>query len=190
MKIAIATGNAHKVKELSKLLDIEGIEFVSLKDLGFDGDIVEDGNTFAENALIKAKFICDKYSIPAIADDSGLCVRALGGEPGIYSARYSGGHGNDEDNNNLVLKNLKDKEDKSAHYTCAVSLVYPDGREVSAEGYMYGTITENRRGDRGFGYDPIFVPGGEVRTVAEMTDEEKNAISHRANALKLLLEKL
>ena len=117
-------------------------------------------------------------------------MHALGGAPGIYSARYSGGHGNDQDNNNLVLKNLKDKEDKSAHYTCAMVLAYPDGREISAEGYMYGEITEDARGERGFGYDPIFVPEGESRTVAEMTDEEKNAISHRANALRLLLEKI
>ena len=190
MKLIIASNNKHKIYEIKKILENKFDEIVSLREAGIDHETVEDGKTFLENAYKKAREIAEISGAAALADDSGICVHALGDEPGIYSARYSGGHGNDEDNNNLVLKNLKDKEDKSAHYTCAVSLVYPDGREVSAEGYMYGTITENRRGDRGFGYDPIFVPDGEVRTVAEMTDEEKNAISHRGRALALLLERL
>ena len=182
MKLIIASNNKHKIYEIKKILENKFEEIVSLKEAGIEHETVEDGKTFLEIAEISG--------YPALADDSGICVHALGGEPGIYSARYSGGHGNDEDNNNLVLKNLKDKEDKSAHYTCAMSLVYPDGRHVYAEGYMYGAITENKRGDRGFGYDPIFIPDGETRTVAEMTDEEKNRISHRANALKLLIEKI
>ena len=192
MKIVLASRNKHKISELQALLreHIPDVEILSLDDVGFYGDIVEDGETFLENAGKKAREIAEISGCAALADDSGICVHALGGAPGIYSARYSGGHGNDLDNNNLVLKNLKDKEDKSAHYTCAVVLAYPDGREISAEGYMYGEITEDSRGDRGFGYDPIFVPEGESRTVAEMTDEEKNAISHRANALRLLLEKI
>ena len=146
-----------------------------------------------ENALKKAREIAEISGSAALADDSGICAHALNGAPGIYSARYAGedgGHGDDEANNDLLLENLADKADRAAHYTCAMALCYPDGREVLAEGYMYGTIITERRGDRGFGYDPLFVPDGESRTVAEMTDEEKNAISHRANALKLLLSKI
>ena len=190
MKLIIASNNKHKIYEIKKILENKFDEIVSLREAGIDHETVEDGKTFLENAYKKAREIAEIAGAPALADDSGICVHALGGEPGIYSARYSGGHGNDEDNNNLVLKNLEDKEDKSAHYTCAMSLVYPDGRHVFAEGYMYGSITDNPRGERGFGYDPIFIPDGETRTVAELSDEEKNAISHRANALKELLSKL
>lgn len=190
MKLIIASNNKNKIYEIKKILGDKFDLILSQREAGIEHETVEDGNTFLENAAKKAREIAEISGCAALADDSGICVHALGGEPGIYSARYSGGHGNDLDNNNLVLKNLKDKEDKSAHYTCAMVLAYPDGREVSAEGYMYGEITEDSRGDRGFGYDPIFVPTGETRTVAEMTDEEKNAISHRANALRLLLEKI
>ena len=120
-------------------------------------------------------------------------AHALGGAPGIFSARYAGvdgAHGADAANNALLVKNLSDKDDKSAHYTCAMALVYPDGTLVEAEGYMYGTIVAEAKGDHGFGYDPHFVPDGETRTVAQMSDEEKNSISHRASALKLLLSKI
>ena len=184
MKLIIASNNKNKIYEIKKILGDKFEQILSQREAGIEHETVEDGKTFLENATKKAREIAEISGCAALADDSGICVHALGGEPGIYSARYSGGHGNDLDNNNLVLKNLKDKQDKTAHYTCAVALVYPDGRELSAEGYMYGEITENSRGDRGFGYDPIFVPEGESRTVAQMTDEEKNAISHRANALK------
>ena len=190
MKLIIASNNKNKIYEIKKILGDKFEQILSQREAGIEHETVEDGNTFLENARKKAREIAEISGCADLADDSGICVHALGGEPGIYSARYSGGHGNDLDNNNLVLKNLKDKQDKTAHYTCAVALVYPDGRELSAEGYMYGEITENSRGDRGFGYDPIFVPEGESRTVAQMTDEEKNAISHRANALRLLLSKI
>ena len=190
MKLIIASNNAHKIYEIKKILGHKFDQIQSLREAGIDHETVEDGSTFMENARKKAREIAEISGIPALADDSGICAHALGGEPGIYSARYSGGHGNDEDNNDLLLKNLADKEDKTAHYTCAMALCFPNGDEILAEGYMYGSITENRRGSRGFGYDPLFVPEGESRTVAEMTDEEKNAIGHRANALKLLLEKL
>ncbi|MBQ1260633.1 MAG: non-canonical purine NTP pyrophosphatase, partial [Clostridia bacterium] len=126
----------------------------------------------------------------ALADDSGIGAHALGGAPGIYSARFSGEHGDDEANNQKLMELLRDKDDRTAHYTCAMALVFPDGRELTAEGYLYGEITKNPRGTGGFGYDPLFVPEGESRTVAEMTDEEKNKISHRARALELLLGKL
>ena len=131
---------------------------------------------------------CGYSGCAALADDSGICAHALDGAPGVYSARFSGG--TDDDNNALLLEKLRDKDDKGAHYTCAMALVYPDGRAVFSEGYMYGTITDSPRGSRGFGYDPLFIPTGETRTVAEMTDDEKNAISHRAKALAELLSKI
>ncbi len=190
MKLIIASNNKHKIYEIKKILGERFDEILSLREAGIDHETVEDGDTFLANARKKAHEIARLAGAPALADDSGICAHALGGEPGIYSARYSGGHGNDTDNNNLLLERLRDKEDKGAHYTCAMALAYPDGSELCAEGYMYGSITEDWRGERGFGYDPIFVPDGESRTVAEMTDEEKNAISHRAEALRLLLEKL
>ena len=190
MKLIIASNNAHKIFEIKKILENKFDEIVSLKEAGIDHETVEDGTTFLENAYKKAREIAEISGCAALADDSGICVHALGGEPGIYSARYSGGHGNDEDNNALVMKNLEGKKDRRAHYTCAISLVYPDGKHVFAEGYMYGRITENPRGNGGFGYDPLFEPDGETRTVAEMTNEEKNEISHRANALNLLVSKL
>ena len=193
MKLIIASNNAHKIYEIKKILSGKFDEIVSLREAGISHETVEDGKTFVENALKKAREICLISGECALADDSGITAHALGDEPGIYSARYASktdGNANDEDNNALLLKNLSDKEDKSAHYTAAIALVYPSGREVTAEGYMYGKIIDTPRGDRGFGYDPIFVKDGEERTVAEMTDEEKNAVSHRANALKELLSKI
>ena len=190
MKLIIASNNKHKIYEIKKILGESFEEIVSLSEAGISHETVEDGVTFMENALKKAREIAEISGSAALADDSGICAHALGGEPGIYSARYSGDHGNDSANNALLIANLADKEDKGAHYTCAMALVYPDGTELTAEGYMLGRIISEGRGSAGFGYDPIFVPDGECRTVAEMTDEEKNAISHRASALSLLLEKL
>ena len=190
MKLIIASNNKHKIYEIKKILGEKFSEILSMSEAGIIHETVEDGETFMENAAKKAREIAEISGMAALADDSGICAHALGGAPGGYSARFSGGHGNDTDNNNLLIEKLRDKNDKTAHYTAAVCLVYPDGREVSAEGYMYGEIIDTPRGNRGFGYDPIFVPKGEVRTVAEMTDEEKNSISHRANALSLLLSKL
>ena len=188
MKLIIASNNKHKIYEIKKILGEKFSEILSLAEAGIVHETVEDGQTFAENASKKAREIAEISGCASLADDSGICVDALDGAPGIYSARFSGG--TDEDNNNLLLERLIGKDNRGAHYTCAMSLVYPDGEEIRAEGYMYGEITESPRGERGFGYDPLFVPTGESRTVAEMTDEEKNAISHRANALKLLLEKM
>ena len=190
MKLIIASNNSHKITEIKQILSDRFESILSLREAGIDHETVEDGVTFMQNAEKKAVEIAEISGCAALADDSGICAHALDGAPGVYSARFSGVHGNDEDNNNLLLEKLRDKEDKGAHYTCAICLAYPDGRRLFAEGYMYGTITENRRGNRGFGYDPLFVPEGESRTVAEMTEEEKNAISHRANALKALLEQL
>lgn len=188
MKLIIASNNKHKIKEIKEILSGKFSEIVSLRESGIVHETVEDGNTFAENAYKKAREIAEISGCAALSDDSGICVDALGGRPGIYSARFSGG--TDEDNNRLLLEKLSGVSERGAHYTCAVSLVYPDGSHVFAEGYMYGDIIESPRGERGFGYDPLFVPTGEKRTVAEMSDGEKNAISHRSRALLELLKKL
>ena len=188
MKLIIASNNKHKIYEIKKIIGEKFDTILSAREAGIEHETVEDGTTFMENAIKKAREIAEISGAYALADDSGICCDALGGAPGIYSARFSGG--TDEDNNALLLERLSDKEDKSAHYTCAMALCSPEGELTLAEGYMYGTITANRRGERGFGYDPLFIPTGESRTVAEMTDEEKNAISHRGKALELLLEKL
>lgn len=188
MKLIIASNNKHKIYEIKKILGGKFSEILSLSEAKITHETVEDGKTFLENAFKKAREIAEISGCASLADDSGICVDALGGAPGIYSARFSGG--SDEDNNRLLLEKLKGITSRTAHYTCAMALVYPDGREISAEGYMYGEIIEEPRGTRGFGYDPLFVPKGEKRTVAEMTDDEKNAISHRANALSELLSRL
>ena len=193
MKLIIASNNAHKVREIKKILSGKFDEILSLREANVFHETVEDGHTFMENALKKAREIVQITDCAALADDSGICVDALGGAPGIYSARYASAvccNASDEANNALLLANLRGKDDWSAHYTSAIALVYPDGREVTAEGYMYGKIIDTPRGDRGFGYDPIFVLDGESRTVAEMSDDEKNAVSHRAKALELLLAKI
>lgn len=190
MKLIIASNNKHKIYEIKKILGDKFDEILSLSEAGIDHETVEDGTTFMENAVKKAKEISALSGQPALADDSGLTAHALGDKPGIYSARFSGGHGNHEENNRLLLKLLENEDDKGAHYTCAMALSYPDGRLVSAEGYMYGRITPEHRGTHGFGYDPIFIPDGEERTVAEMSDEEKNSISHRGRALAALLAKI
>lgn len=190
MRLIIASNNKHKIKEIKEILGGKFEEIVSLREAGIDHETVEDGKTFAENAYKKAREIAEISGAASLADDSGICVDALDGAPGIFSARFAGEHGNDEANNALVLEKLKGKADRGAHYTCAISLVYPDGTHISAEGYMYGDITENPRGFGGFGYDPLFVLKGESRTVAEMSEDEKNAVSHRRRALDALLEKL
>ena len=190
MKLIIASNNKHKIYEIKKILGEKFDEILSLSEAGIDHETVEDGTTFIENARKKAREIAEISGEVALADDSGICVDFLGGEPGVYSARYAGRHGEDEANNDLVLKKLEGAVDRGAHYTCAMALAYPDGRLIEAEGYLYGRITEKRRGSGGFGYDPLFVPVGETRTVAEMSDDEKNKISHRARALALLLQKL
>ena len=190
MRLIIASNNKHKIKEIKEILGGKFEEIVSLREAGIDHETVEDGQSFAENAYKKAREIAEISGEASLADDSGICVDALGGAPGIFSARFAGEHGNDEANNALVLEKLSGNAERGAHYTCAMSLVYPDGTHVEAEGYMYGDITDSPRGNGGFGYDPLFVLKGESRTVAEMSEEEKNAVSHRRRALDALLEKL
>jgi len=190
MKLIIASNNKHKIEEIKAILGERFDEILSLGEAGIDHETVEDGTTFMENAVKKAREIAEISGCHALADDSGLTAHALGDRPGIYSARFSGGHGNHAENNALLLKLLADKPDRTAHYTCAMALCYPDGSLVTAEGYLYGEIITEYRGTHGFGYDPIFLPDGESRTLAEMTDSEKNSISHRGRALAALLAKI
>ena len=190
MKLIIASNNKHKIQEIKSILSGKFSEILSLSEAGIDHETVEDGETFLENSLKKAREICEISGSAALADDSGLCVNALGGAPGVYSARYSGEGANAEKNNALLIKNLEGITNRDAYFQCLVSLVFPDGREVTAEGRVEGEIIDEYRGSHGFGYDPIFLVKGENRTLAEMTDDEKNAISHRGAALKNLLEKL
>ena len=185
--IVMATGNRHKVAEMRSLLaPYTGSEYelVSMREAGFDGEIDENGATFAENAYIKAKTVCDATGKITIADDSGLCVEALGGRPGVYSARYAGDAGYDVKMAKL-LDELNDAESKSreAYFACAICCVYPDGRHFTVEEKCVGEIAEVPKGDGDFGYDPIFYYPPFGKTFAEMTGDEKNSISHRGKAV-------
>lgn len=193
MKLIIASNNKHKIEEIKQILKGKFDEILSLCEAGVTHETVEDGDTFMANSLKKARDIAEITGQAALADDSGLCVDSLGGEPGIFSARYASESNpslRDRANIDLLLSNLNGKTDRSAHFTCAVALVYPNGVEITAEGYMNGRIIDTPTGCGGFGYDPVFLPDGESRTVAELSENEKNSISHRANALKLLLTKI
>ena len=190
MKLIIASNNAHKLVEIKAILGDFFEEIQSLREAGIDHDTVEDGSTFMENAIKKAKEIAEISGCCALADDSGICVDALGGAPGIYSARFSGVHGDDKANNRLLLEKLEGAESRKAHYTCAIALVKPDGTTITAEGYLHGEIGFEEKGENGFGYDPLFILPERGCTTAQISAEEKNAISHRAVALKELVEKL
>ena len=190
MKLIIASNNAHKLTEMKAILAPFFDDVQSMREAGIEHETVEDGQTFMENALKKARELAEISGCCAIADDSGLCVDALGGAPGIYSARFSGVHGDDKANNRLLLQKLEGVQDRGAHYTCAIALVWPDGKTVTAEDYLYGEIAHDERGSNGFGYDPLFLlPELGLRT-AEISAEEKNRISHRGKALRQLVEKL
>ena len=196
----IATGSSGKIRDFAHILGTEDIEFKTLKDIGFNEEIVENGSSFAENAIIKSDTTArwlQKSGIEAtvLADDSGLEVFALNGAPGIFSARYSGIHGADLDNNNLLLKNLNGITNREARYFCALSYQTitrnNDGELIVSaphifEGECRGSINYAPVGSMGFGYDPLFVPDGETRTFAQMDLEEKKAISHRGNAIRAL----
>ncbi len=190
MKLIIASNNAHKIREIKQILGSRFEEILSLREAKIDHETVEDGTTFLENARKKATEIAEISGCCALADDSGICAHALNNEPGVYSARYAGGHGDDEANNQLLIKNLRDKDDRTAHYACAIVLAYPDGSILSAEGEMHGEVIDTPRGENGFGYDPIFFLPEYGMTSAEISPEEKNRISHRAKALNALVEKL
>jgi XTP/dITP diphosphohydrolase len=191
-RLVLATHNVHKVRELRDILapQLPGLDpesVVGAKDLGA-AEPVEDGVTFAENALIKARALAAATGLPAVADDSGLCVDVLGGAPGVFSARWSGRHGDDRANLELLLAQLADvpARHRGAHFACAAALVTPAGLEVVEEGTMPGVLLTAPRGSGGFGYDPILQPAGEARSAAELSPEEKNAISHRGQAFRAL----
>ena len=190
MKLILASNNAHKLVEIRAILGSEFDEILSMKEAGIVHETVEDGSTFLENAEKKAREIMEISGCCALADDSGLCVDALGGAPGIYSARYAGEHGDDKANNRKLLRELEGVEDRRAHFACAMVLVRPDGSVVRAEGRMDGVIAYEEAGENGFGYDPLFYLPERGCTNAQLSPEEKNAISHRANALHALVKKL
>nr|WP_206314226.1 RdgB/HAM1 family non-canonical purine NTP pyrophosphatase [Streptomyces coryli] len=186
----LATRNAHKVTELRAILADAGldVELVGADAYPEIPDVPETGVTFAENALLKAHALAKATGLPAVADDSGLCVDVLGGAPGIFSARWAGKHGDDKANLDLLLAQLSDiaDEHRAAHFACAAALALPDGTERVVEGKLEGTLRREQVGDGGFGYDPILQPLGESRTCAELTPDEKNAISHRGKAFRAL----
>ncbi len=182
-----ATGNLHKLKELQTMFG-DFYTVASMEDAGFFGPIDENASTFAGNAAIKAEAVCEATGLPALADDSGLEVDALDGEPGVLSARYAGEHGNDEANNDLLLRRMEGKEDRSAGFRCALALKIPGRETLIAEGRCPGTILYERRGTGGFGYDPLFLYEPMGKTYAEMNEEEKNQISHRARAAEKMRE--
>ncbi|MBQ3703690.1 MAG: XTP/dITP diphosphatase [Oscillospiraceae bacterium] len=190
MKLIIASNNAHKLTEMKAILAPFFDDVQSMREAGIEHETVEDGETFMENAVKKARELAEISGCCAIADDSGLCVDTLGGAPGVYSARYSGVHGDDKANNAKLLRELEGVENRGAHYACAIALAWPDGRLLTAEDYLYGEIAHDERGSNGFGYDPLFlIPELGLRT-AEISPEEKNRISHRGKALRQLVEKL
>jgi XTP/dITP diphosphohydrolase len=193
-RLVLATRNAHKVSELRRILaGLEGLEIVGIDAFPGVPDVAETGVTFAENALLKAHAVARATGLPAVADDSGLCVEVLGGAPGVFSARWSGRHGNDRANLELLLAQLCDVPDshRGAWFACAAALALPDGTERVAHGRLPGNLARAPRGSGGFGYDPIFVPSdsetaGDTRTLAEYGPEEKDAISHRGRAFRAL----
>ena len=223
MKLILASRNKKKIREMEALLAkyVDDVRILSLDDIGFEGDIEEDGVTFEENALIKARTAMEAAKsriaaisddriaaaqaaspangaavaddrIAAVADDSGLAVDALNGAPGVYSARYAGEHGDDAANNALLIKNLADvpASERTARFVCCIACVFPDGTSFTVRGETEGTIIDDARGDGGFGYDPYFYYEPFGKTFAELTADQKNAISHRGKAVAKLAEKL
>ena len=190
MKFVLATHSPGKLKEMGDILARFGVEVVSPKDLGITVDVEETGATFAENAMLKAKAICAAAKLPAIADDSGLCVDALNGGPGVYSARYGGEGLDDKGRYMLLLNSMRGQPTRAAHFACAIACVFPNGDELTAEGRCDGTIAFAPIGEGGFGYDPVFFVPELKKTFGQLTAEEKSAISHRGRALAVFVEKL
>ena len=193
MKVVLASKNAHKLQEISKITEQFGIELVLQSQLGIDMDVEENGTTFEENSFIKAEAVMKASGLPALADDSGIAVDALNGEPGIYSAR----DGFDESLDDwgrlqLLLKNMEKVPDgqRQAKFVCVITMVTPEGETIQARGEIHGELLREARGENGFGYDPIFYYPPLGMTTAEMSAEDKNQVSHRANALKVFYDKL
>ena len=190
VKILLATGNPHKARELSAMLSGCDVEVLTLKDAGFTGEIIEDGETFEENAEIKARAAASLGYI-GVGDDSGLCVDFLGGAPGVYSARYAGEPCDNSKNNEKLLSEMAGvpEEKREAKFVCVICCVFPDGRKIVSRGECPGRILTSYAGSGGFGYDPLFYCTERGKSYAEMTEEEKNSVSHRARAMKGFLDK-
>ena len=193
MKVVLASKNPHKLVEINKITEKFGFELVLQSQLGVDIDVEENGTTFEENSFIKADAVMKATGLPALADDSGIAVDALNGAPGIYSARYGFDPSLDDRGRlELLLKNTEQVPDgqRQAQFVCVITMVTPDGQVIQARGEIHGELTRAPRGENGFGYDPIFFYPPLGKTTAELSAEEKNAVSHRANALKSFYEKL
>lgn len=193
IELVIATRNQGKIDEVQRLLSIHApqVRLRSVAEFDLD-DVEETGNSFEENALLKAQTIATATGLPALADDSGIAIDALGGAPGVYSARWSGVHGDDKANIAKVLTQLESisDEDRGAQFVCAIALARPDGKNLIVRGQVQGKVLRNPAGENGFGYDPIFQPEGFTLTTAQMTPEEKDAISHRGKALREIAPKI
>lgn len=190
--LLLASSNENKKREFNQILKKVGFNVITPADINLDiSGIVEDADTFKGNAFIKADYLRKKTSLPVIADDSGLVVDALSGEPGVYSARYAGPDKNNEENIRKLLKNLEgvEQDKRTAHFVCALCMIFPNGEKIEVQGEVSGKITFEKRGESGFGYDPIFLYD-DNKTFAQMSSDEKNEISHRKVALNKLLEKL
>ena len=193
MKVVLASKNKHKLVEISKITEKFGFELVLQSDLGVDIDVEETGTTFEENSFIKAEAVMKATGLPALADDSGIAVDALNGEPGVYSARYGFDDTLDDWGRlELLLKNTEHVPDgqRQAQFVCVITMVTPEGETIQARGEIHGELTREPAGENGFGYDPIFYYPPLGKTTAELSPEEKNEVSHRANALKVFYEKL
>lgn len=190
MKMVLASKNAHKLAELSSILSQQGVEVVLESDAGVDVDVEETGTTFEANALLKARAVMEATGLPAIADDSGLCVDALNGAPGVYSARYGGPGLDDAGRYKLLLENMRGMLDRRCRFVSCICCCFPGGDTLTARGECHGTLAYVPKGEDGFGYDPVFFVPGLKKTFAQLAPEEKNAISHRGVALEQFAEKL
>ena len=193
MKVVLASKNPHKLIEISKITEKFGMELILQSQLGVDIDVEETGTTFEENSFLKAEAVMKVTGLPALADDSGIVVDALNGEPGVYSARYGFDESLDDWGRlELLLKNTENVPDgqRQAQFVCVITMVTPEGQTIQARGEIHGELTREPRGENGFGYDPIFYYPPYGKTTAEMAPEEKNAVSHRGNALRVLNDKL
>ena len=193
MKVVLASKNPHKLVEISQITEKFGMELVLESQLGVDIDVEETGSTFEENSFLKAEAVMKATGLPALADDSGICVDALGGEPGIYSARYGFDDSLDDFGRlQLLLRNTENVPDgqRQAQFVCVITFVTPDGKVIQARGEVHGELLRAPFGEGGFGYDPIFYYPPFGKTLAQATSEEKNQVSHRANALKVFYQKL
>ena len=189
-KFVLATHNPAKLREMREILSELGLDVIPPDATGVKVDVEETGETFAENAMLKAKAICAATGLPAIGDDSGLCVDVLNGGPGVYSARYGGESISDAERNKLLLESVKGQGRRDAHFTCAIACAFPNGDTLTAEESCYGVVSYIPMGTDGFGYDPVFNYPPKLKTFAQMTPEEKSEVSHRGKALRAFAEKL